>query len=300
MLTYNNEKFTFPIEFPGFGSKISERENIQYQPLARARYRSNARLARALHVREIQSIVPELNSPLARQFTDILFDCEFAIVTLSPENLDMRFIVFTFMLLAWAAAAPLRSEDEAMKKEGRTTPLEEWFADLEIRFLVSVSVLVVLVLVWSMLIALCCHGRLRSARRADVGTGLPEDWISGLVEVVESSRGLHRDWTVTDQQACSVPALDLSLLEEVERPADSEDLTVRWVAPEHWHYASVPESPPFARSGRLTARKPTPEDLVISIVSAPEFTESRPEDSEILLSVELACLSAPQWVAPEY
>ena len=63
--------------------------------------------------------MPELNSPLARQFTDILSDCEFAIVTLSPENFDMRFIVFTLMLLAWAAAAPLRSEDEAMKKEGR-------------------------------------------------------------------------------------------------------------------------------------------------------------------------------------
>ena len=215
----------------------------------------------------------------------------------------MRFIVFSFMLLAWAAAAPLRSaEAEAMKKEVRTTPLEEWFVELEIRFLVSLSVLVVLVAVWSVLAALCCQGRLRSARRADIGAGLPEDGLSGigLMEDVENSRGLHRDWTVTEKhQACSVPALDLSRL-EVERPVDSEDLTVRWVAPEHWHYASAPESPPFARSGRLTARRPTSEDVVISIASAPEFTESRPEDSENLLSVELACLSAPQWVAPEY
>ena len=215
----------------------------------------------------------------------------------------MRFIVFSFMLLAWAAAAPLRSEVEAMKKEGRTTPLEEWFADLEVRFMVSVSFLVVLVVVWSVLIALCCQGRLRSARRSDVEPGMMEDRKSvlGLMVDVENSRGLHRDWTVTEKhQACSVPALDLSRLEVERTPVDSEDLTVRWVAPEHWHYASAPESPPFARSGRLTARRPTSEDVVISIASAPEFTESRPEDSEILLSVELACLSAPQWVAPEY
>jgi hypothetical protein len=214
----------------------------------------------------------------------------------------MRFIVFTFTLLAWAAAAPLRSEVEAMKKEGRTTPLEEWFAELEIRFLVSVSILVALLVVWSVLIALCCQGRLRSARGADVGVGMMEDRISviGLTVDVENSRGLHRVWTVTEDQACSVPALDLSRLEVERTPVDSEDLTVRWVAPEHWHYASAPESPPFARSGRLTARRPTSEDVVISIASAPEFTESRPEDSEILLSVELACLSAPQWVAPEY
>ena len=216
----------------------------------------------------------------------------------------MRFIVFSCMLLAWAAAAPLRLEDvETMKEERRTTTLEEWFADLEIHFLVSLSVLVVLVVVWSVLIALCCQGRVRSASRADVGAGLLEDGLSGigLMEDVECSRGLHRDWTDCNQQASSVPALDLSLL-EVERPVESEDLTVRWVAPEHWHYASAPESPPFARSGRLTARRPTPEpkDVVISIASAPEFTESRSEDSEILLSVELACLSAPQWVAPEY
>lgn len=209
------------------------------------------------------------------------------------------------MLLAWAAAAPLRSEVEAMRKEGlTTTPLEEWFAEQEIRFLLSVSALVVLVVVWSVLTALCCQGRLRSARLTDISSVRLEDRISDIglmVDDVESSRGLHRVWTVTEKhQACSVPALDLSRLEVERTPVDSEDLTVRWVAPEHWHYASAPESPPFARSGRLTARRPTSEDVVISIASAPEFTESRPEDSEILLSVELACLSAPQWVAPEY
>ena len=187
-----------------------------------------------------------------------------------------------------------------MKKEGRTTSLEEWFTGLEIRFLLSLAVLVVLVVVCSVVIALCCQGRLRSASMPDFGVGQLEDGFggTGLMEDVECSRGLHRGRTGRNHQASSVPALDLSLL-EVERPVDSEDLTVRWVAPEHWHYASAPESPPFARSGRLTARRPTSEDVVISIASAPELTESRPEDSEILLSVELACLSAPQWVTPE-
>ena len=225
--------------------------------------------------------------------------------TLSPENIEMRFIVFTFMLLAWAVAAPLRSEDhvDTVKKVRRSASLEEWFLDLEVHFLVSLAVLVVLVVVCSVLIALCCPGRLRGASRANIGAGRQDDWLSGigLMDDVESFRGLHRGRTDLDHQASSVPALDLSLL-EMDRSVDSEDLTVRWVAPEHWHYASVPESPPFARSDRLTARRPTPvkKDVGISIASAPELiTESRLEDSEILVSVELACLSAPQWVAPE-
>ena len=230
----------------------------------------------------------------------------------------MRFIVFCFTLLAWATSAPLRWE-ETLEKEEWTTNLEDWLADLDLPVLVLVLVLAVLAVVGFVLLVLA---RLHNAVRADIRPGVEERAsLINWMEDVESSRGLHHDWSDRDRlsQASSVPVLDLTLL-EVELtdscPGDSAGSesppsvelagpTLQWVAPEHWHYASAPESPPFARSGCLTARRKTsePTDVVISIVSAPELTDSGPGDSagsEFLLSVELACLSAPQWVAPEY
>lgn len=245
-----------------------------------------------------------------------------------------------------------------MKKEVPTANLEDWLANLELHVLLLLSVLVVLVAVGSVLLALA---RPHSAVRANIGTGLEERvGLINWTEDVESSRGLHHDWSDRDRlsdSSSTVTILDLTQLEvemtnscsgdsdDSESPpsvqwsdsAESEyppfvqrvapELTdsgpgdsacsefppsvelagsaMQWVAPGHWHYASAPESPPFARSGRLTARRSTlePTDVVISMIaSAPELTDFGPGDSacsEFLLSVELACLPAPQWVAPE-